>query len=200
MADNLTVSPSATFDVATDEIGGFQYQKMKLFDATADSTTPVVYDANRGFLVNAGQVQRIAVTPTISASAVYAVGDAVGGLLTFANAARFSGGGLRLKQVTLIDKTPQLAPASLVLFDRTFTATADNAAFNPSDADMANVLTVVPLGNYVAFPANAVAVAPDLDLPILLNGTSLFGQLFTWSTPVYGTTADLTVVLSIIRE
>ena len=35
----------------------------------------------------------IAQQPTISAAGIYAIGDALGGLLTFANAARVAGGG-----------------------------------------------------------------------------------------------------------
>jgi hypothetical protein len=50
MADNKTLPPTGTgtadIVVATDEIAGVDYQKIKLVDGTADSSTPAIVDAN----------------------------------------------------------------------------------------------------------------------------------------------------------
>ena len=81
---------------------------------------------------------RISQTPTVSTSPAYTAKDAVGGLLTFANAVRETGGSGVLMGVTVIDASMQMPSLELVLFDRTFTAAADNAIFSPSDADLAN--------------------------------------------------------------
>lgn len=198
MADNQIVSPTASYTAATDDVGGNHYQYVKLADGTLDSSLPVPYDANRGFIVNTGKSVRIAVTPTISTS-IYASGDAVGGLLTFANAARFSGGGGVLLGVTIIDKDQEQVPFDLVLFDRTFTASADNAVFAPSDADLANVICSVDISTYTNFSTNAIAVA-QTQFPFVANGTSLFGQLVVSSTPTYTATTDITVILNILQE
>jgi hypothetical protein len=45
MADNVTL-PGTGEIVATDDIGGVQYQQMKLVDSTPNSTTPVGTDSN----------------------------------------------------------------------------------------------------------------------------------------------------------
>lgn len=84
----------------------------------------------------------IAQTPTVTAGA-YSAGDAVGGLLTFANAARASGGGGVVKGVVIVDDAGQDAELELWLFDRTFTAMVDNAAWAPSEANLENLLAVI---------------------------------------------------------
>jgi hypothetical protein len=66
MADNVTL-PGTGEVVATDDIGGVQYQQMKLVDSTPNSTTPVGTDSNPlpvnasyGELVEALEALRIA--------------------------------------------------------------------------------------------------------------------------------------------
>lgn len=143
---------------------------------------------------------RISATPTISAGSAYAAGDAVGGLLTFANAARTSGGTITVQTVVIIDKDQELAPLELVLFDRTFTATADNAAFDPSDADLANVVGVVKVSDYSSFNDNSVATRSGIGLAAKLDGTSLFGQLVVRSAPTYTADSDITVIVQVVQD
>ena len=84
----------------------------------------------------------ISQTPTVTAG-LYAANDAVGGLLTFANAGRASAEGSILIDVLIIDDAGQDAELELWLFDRTFTAIADNAAWAPTEADLENCIAVV---------------------------------------------------------
>lgn len=142
---------------------------------------------------------RISVTPTISAASIYASGDAVGGLLTFANAARVSGGTVTITAALIIDKDQELAPLELVLFDRTFTNTADNGVFAPSDADLANYIGVVKISDYANFSTNSVAVR-ECRLTATLNGTSLFGQLVVRGTPTYTATSDIIVIVQVVQD
>lgn len=146
-----------------------------------------------------GKVVRISVTPTITAGA-YSAGDAVGGLLTFSNAARASGGSIVIEAAVLIDYDQELAPIELVLFDRTFTNTADNSPFDPSDADLANVVGVIPFSTYYSFNDNSVAPRSALGLAAKLNGTDLFGQLVVRTAPTYTATSDISVILHIIQN
>lgn len=201
MADNVDLTPGTGVTAWTDEVAGPKHaQVIKIADGTANGTDVIPGDAVRGLAVKRGLVFRLTATPTISASAIYAQGDAVGGLLTFTGAARVSGAGLWLRQAVIIDLAQQLAPLDLVLFDRTFTASSNNAVFDPSDADLANVLTVVPITTYSSFSDNSVGISPVLDLPLILSGTSLFGQLIARSTPTYAATSDLTVALLVYQE
>ena len=95
----------------------------------------------------------------------------------------------------------------LALFSKTFTPTADQAAFTVSDADLANLVGVLrfEVADYATFAANSIAQsgfdALELRLPFVLveGGTSLFGQLYLGAamTPTYVAADDITVDLYI---
>jgi hypothetical protein len=140
--------------------------------------------------------------PTVTAGA-YSAGDAVGGLLTFANAARVSGGGGVIKSVTIIDDAGQDAELELWLFDRTFTAMADNAAWAPSEADLENLVGVISTADsargWMAAGTPSV-ITIDVATRFDLNGTSLFGQLVTRGTPTFAATDDVTVKVGLLQD
>jgi hypothetical protein len=143
---------------------------------------------------------RISQTPTVSTTPAYTAKDAVGGLLTFAGAVREAGSSGVLMGVTVIDASQQRPSLELVLFDRTFTASTDNAIFDPSDADLANCIGVVGINSWADFNDNSVAQVSGVSLPLVLNGTSLFGQLLTRGTPTFVATSDITVIVTILQD
>lgn len=136
------------------------------------------------------------VVPGVTATP-YTAGDAVGTLLEFPLALGYPGKSGVIVGIEIIDKSLNAAPLILQLFDRTFTNTADNAAYNPSDADIVNALgnITVASADYNGGTGNKVGTK-SASLPFVLpaGGTSLFGQLFTSGTPTYAA-GDLTVVL-----
>ena len=143
----------------------------------------------------------ISQTPTVTNGAAYAVQDAVGGLLTFANAARISGSSGILQAVTIMCKTPALLPPlELVLFNQTFTAMADNGTWSPSDADMANCIGSIPLTAWSDTTLNSIATRFGLWFPFVLTGTSLFGQLVTRAAVTLTSTTDLIVGITVSRD
>ena len=143
-------------------------------------------------------------TPTVTAAGAYTAGDAVGGLLTFANAGDASYSSGVIDAVIVIDKDSEDVALELHLFNVTFTATADNAAFDPSDADLANYIGYIEIGtgDYTAFNDNSVACVKNQNLQFNLvdAGTSLFGQLVTRGTPTYTATTDITVKVVIQQD
>lgn len=151
---------------------------------------------------NVGSKQtRISVTPTVSTSPAYTAKDAVGGIMTFANAVGVSGGTGILQAVTIVDLSQQMPALDLVLFDRTIAGTVtDNAAFDPTDADLANVIGVVPISTWADFNDNSVAVRTGLGLAFKSNATSIFGALVTRSTPTFVGTSDIIVILEILQD
>ena len=168
-------------------------------------TTQGNLGASNPFIGEVGaDVVEITQTPTITAGA-YTAGDALGGLLTFANAVRAAGRGAVITKVVIIDTANQEAPVDLVLFNQTFTPTADNAAFNPSDADLANCIGYIDVAatDYSSFNQdNAVAAKSSglgMPFPIVLVGTSLFGQMVVRDAPTYAATDDLIIKLTIER-
>lgn len=199
MADNLTL-PATGSVVATDDVSSVHYPRMKIDLGDNGATIPVIDIAAPTALVPTSQkVIRLTATPTVSTTPAYTAKDAVGGLLTFASAARSSGGSIVIEALSIVDKSQQMPQLDLVLFDRTFTASTDNAIFNPSDADLANVLGVISVvtADWKDFSTNSLATKTGLLFPVLLNGTSLFGQLVTRSTQTFVATTDIIVILHV---
>jgi hypothetical protein len=167
-------------------------------DATDAGDVPVTLD---GEVITTGGAT-IVQQPTVTAGA-YSAGDAVGGLLTFANAARVSGGGGVIKSVVIIDDAGQDAELELWLFDRTFTAMADNAAWAPSEADLENLVGVISTADsargWMAAGTPSV-ITIDVATRFDLNGTSLFGQLVTRGTPTFAATDDVTVKVGLLQD
>ena len=144
-------------------------------------------------------------TPVITAGA-YSALDAVGGKMEFEDVCTPYNNTAAIVQAHIKDNAKQNALLYLVLFDRDFTDTADNAAFTISDADLLNVVMVLEfaVADYVDFATNSIALVDPAHYQLLHpfelieGGTSLFGQLFVkTSTPTYVATNDLRVELLI---
>jgi len=134
--------------------------------------------------------------PTITAGA-YSSGDAIGGLLTFNTA---SG---TIISATLSDLAKQSSAIDLVLFSESFTATADNAAFDPWDGAMRNCLGVLSFAaaNYAAFNDSSIATLHNIQKAIYSTEGlgKIYGQLISRGTPTYASTEDLAVSLWIAQ-
>lgn len=143
---------------------------------------------------------RITVQPVVSTTPAYTAKDAVGGKLTFTNAARTSGGSITIQTAVIVDRSQQMPVLELVLFDRDFTASNDNAAFDPTDAELAYCIGVIKISDYSDFNDNAVAVRTGIGLTAKLEGTDLYGQLVTRSAPTFVATTDIVVALTIVRD
>jgi len=215
MADNIAISSGSGTTVATDErtIGAVAAHVQRVAPSLGPEGTHTGNLSGRlvdGTASEAAayvdprlKVVRLAVTPTISTSPAYTAKDAVGGLMTFSNAVRASGGSGTLLAVQVEDKGQQMKDLDLVLFDRTLTAPTDNSIFAPSDAELATCIGVIPItaGAYADFSTNSVADAyAGLPKPFVLNGTDLFGVLVARGTPTYTSTGDLVVTLTIQQD
>lgn len=142
----------------------------------------------------------ISQTPTITAGA-YSAGDNVGGLLTFANAARQSGGGGIVKGVSIVDDAGQNAQLELWLFNQTFTQGADNAAWSALEADLENFIGVISTASGVWYSGGTSSVAYiEHSMRYDLDNTSLFGRLVTRGTPTYVATDDLSVIIGLLQD
>lgn len=206
MADTVQITAGAGTVIGTDEVTigatAQHVQRVKLVDGTDGGTDLLPGSAGRGLSVDPRpKAVRLQVTPAIS-TGVYAAKDAVGALMTFANAARSSGGSGIVQAVQIEDKGQQLAALDLVLFDRSITAPTDNAIFAPTDTELGYCVGVVPIlaGDYADLSTNAVANRSGLGLEFVLNGTDLFGVLVARGTPTYTSTGDLVVSLSILQD
>lgn len=142
----------------------------------------------------------IVVSPTVTAGA-YSAGDCVGGVLTFANAARESGGGGVVKDLTIIDDAGQDVEMELWLFSVTFTSPGDNAAWAATEAELHTLLGIITTSSGAWFATGTPSAAfIECSVRFDLNATSLFGQLVTRGTPTFAATDDVTVILGILQD
>ena len=144
------------------------------------------------------------VTPAITAGA-YGANDAVGGLMEFTNAVAESGKGGVIVGAYVVDDAGQSVKLVLLMFNQTFTATADNAAIAISEADMENSIgnLAFEAADYVTTNvAQPITEGRDVDgaRSFVLVGTSLFAQLYTPGVPTYVAVDDLTVYLIIEQD
>lgn len=211
MSDNVAITAGAGTTVASDELTinavAAQVQRMKLVlgadgTYTGDAAGRLVSGSDGALYVDQRpKTVRLAVTPTVSTTPAYTAKDAVGALMTFSNAARFSGGGGTLLAVQIEDKAQQMKDLDLVLFDRSITAPTDNAVFDPTDTELSQCIGVLQIGAgmYADFNDNSVAVLNGIGLEFVLNGTDLFGVLVARGTPTYVATTDIVVTLTIAQ-
>lgn len=176
--------------------------RVSLCNADGDYVPISMDDEGRTLVVATGNKVILEQTPTITAGA-YTSGDALGGLLTFAGAAAVSGGRGTITKIVIIDDDNELQPIDVVFFDQTFTATGDNAAFDPSDADMQNCLGHVSVAatDYSSFNDNAEATKRNVGFDFrLVATTSLFAQMVIRDVGGYTATDDITIQITIAMD
>ena len=143
--------------------------------------------------------QTITQTPTLT-TAAYTANDAVGTLLTFADAANRTGGGGVITDVVIVDDAGQDAELELWLFDTTFLAT-DAAAFAPAEASLHNVISIIKSTDGVWAAAGTASVNNIKEvLRYDCTGTSIFGHLVCRGTPTYTAADDLTVRIKVLQD
>lgn len=164
---------------------------LQVGDANVDPDNPVPISTDG---------DTISQTPTITAGA-YTANDAVGGLLTFADAAREDGGGGVIKDTTILDDAGQDAEMEVWLFRETFVAMADNAPWAPSEADLRKLVAIVSTSDGAWFAAGTPSVARiEVSQRYDLVGTSMFGQLVTRGTPTFAATDDVTCIVGLLQD
>lgn len=136
---------------------------------------------------------------------IYASGDLIGGLLTFANAARVAAGSGTIQGVVIGDLAKQDSAIDIVFFNAnpdgtTFT---DQAALDIADADIPKIIGVMKVlaSDYSDFNDNSVATKAPFGLPFkLASGTSIYACLVCRGTPTYASASDLTPKVKIYQD
>ena len=129
---------------------------------------------------------RVTVTPVLDTSA-YAAGDCMSDVFTITTGARGSAR-VTLRNCTVIDEDDQGVAFDILFFSSSPTiASAKNAAFSITDANLASLVGVVAVasGDYVDLGAQRAACKSlDLDMKCETAGT-LYGVLVSRGTATY---------------
>ena len=145
------------------------------------------------------ETKRVSVTPTVTAGA-YSANDIVGGLLEFENAFSDCHKTGRIVSVAIADTANQTATYDLVFFKSLPATTyADNAAFDPSDADLLLIEPIVNVAssNKFAFADNSVTSLASLDHFVSSDTNTLYAVLVDRTGRTGAALDDITVSISI---
>lgn len=231
MADNVGYTPGTGATVAADDIGGVLYQRIKIAigadgsgaDIAGDTTNGIDVDVTRvaageNFLGFVGSKQKTVSTNFTrpADTTAYAAGDAVTNstsspaILTFDAVARANAGSGVIIGAVLIDSANQATKGQfeLWLYDTSFSADNDNAAFTPSDAETETLIGVIPfLVPYVGdaqsgASGNCVFPVGNLSIPYTCGGSSddIFGLLVVRNAYTPVSAEKFTVRLFVVQN
>lgn len=207
MADNVAITAGSGTPIAAENLGGVFYQRFKLVDGTAGSSTGAIVTSVGDLKTEPRKfIKKIVVTPTVSSSPAYTAGDCLGGLQTLTSAGRAASGTGIVQTVVMLDKTQAQRPAmDLLFFDASVTSAGDNAAAAFSDADMANCIGILNLQAYNAAwagtPLNSVATLLSVGLPFVSDGSgNIYVQAVVRNTPTLTSTTDLVFGYTILQS
>lgn len=143
--------------------------------------------------------------PTVTTGSAYTAGDVIGGVMTFANAARRSGGGGLIRNYQVIDESGTIGNYDLFIFSDTIGAVTDKATWSAASADLQKIVYHKPTQS--SFPAGALKYFSDLgydwgtvEVPYICAATSLYGLIVAESGPTFTGTTQLKVRLVLQRD
>ena len=189
MADNVAITPGSGATVAADDISSVLYQRVKISHGADGSATDT---STASPLPTRGVFTTLTAAPTVTAGA-YSANDVVGGLLTFTDAVRATGGHGQIHSITFTDLGVTANVLNLWLFDTAPATIADNGAFDPSDAELLTLVGVVQIAaaDYLIATDNQAAMKLNVGLVFNCAATTLYGYLECVGTPTYASTADI---------
>ena len=126
---------------------------------------------------------------------IYAAGDALGPKQSFTSVPEFG----VIMAVSVIDRDSEEVNLDVVLFKVDLAGSANNAAFAPSDAELAECVGAVLVNTWKTFSDNSLGVVDNVGLPYWAPSGTLFFQCVTRGIPTYTDPADVHVSLSIVH-
>lgn len=193
-----------TGDTGVMALGVRQDTPAALATTDADYIPPIMGARGQTWvgLVGHDNTTRIAVNAAslTTATTAYVTGDVLGSEMSFANAARISGGRGIIEKAVLLDKSDIIGPVDLFLFNAASTPASDNAANSWSDSNMELLEGIISFPSPYDSALNRVATWSGY-LPFQCAATTLFGVMVTRSGHTFfGVATDLRVTLSVRYE
>ena len=132
------------------------------------------------------------VLPGLTASPNYATGDSLGTNLTVSGLPEHG----IIRGVTVVDRADQDVNIDFVFSQSSLTVT-DNAAFDPTDAELEDVVGVIQVNSWFSFNDNSVGCEANTELPYQTNDGSLIVQGVTRGAHNLAATTDIRISLLI---
>lgn len=167
---------------------------------TGDYTSASVDDYGR-LAVTGGKSTVTVTTALTHEAAAYAAGDCIGTSVSFADVVNTSSLSGSIREVVVSDKAAQGVNLELNCSDIAATDCTDNAAFDPTDAQLPTFMRPIPITVHNAFSDNGVSSSGDINVPFgALASTTLKCFLVSRGAPTYASTTDLSVSITIEKE
>jgi hypothetical protein len=157
-----------------------------------------------------GSVTTITKTVTVSAvpaivAAAYGSGDLIGGKLSLSGTVVDGILSGIITSIHVDDKASQGADLDIVFFDAdpSTTTFTDNAAFDPTDADLLKIICVVSITVDSAFADNGTSFVRNVNCPFKLTSNSaktLYAAVVSRGTPTYASATDLLLRIGILQD
>ena len=138
------------------------------------------------------------VTPYVTliiSTGIYASGDALGAKASFPNVPQHG----TIMSINVIDRDSEAVNLDVVFFSVDIVGTADNAAFDPTDAELQNCQGAFLVDTWKTFADNSLGAESNIGMSYWAPSGNLYFQCVTRGTPTYTATDDLRVSLSIVH-
>ena len=126
-------------------------------------------------------------------TSIYASGDALGTV----QSVTIPLGGV-IESIVVNDRAKASVNLDVVFFKTTIAETAENGAFDPSDAELTTSLGSVLVSTWKAFANSSQGVAANIGLVYETLGGTIYFQCVTRGAPTYVATTDVEVILGIV--
>ena len=149
-----------------------------------------------------GKTTTVDVTPTITTSVAYAVGNEVGGLLTFSAALLAAGTGL-LQSIAVKCKSVQTSGFKLYMFkaNPSNTTWSDKTTPSINVADIPSLIGVYTLGAADSgLGTHTIYNTDGVGNTLNAGATTLYGILVTTGTPTFASTSGITVAIGVLQD
>lgn len=172
---------------------------------TSAASTSVVLASDQSAVPVSSSSKAVRVVPTITAGA-YSANDVIGGVITFANAARVSGGSGVIQTLVLTCRAAVEAALTIVFFSATpSSAIADNGAFTwgTTDADLAlfqGSVDILASDYKTLMTGKRSATLKNIGLEYDCAATSLFAYIIGTGGPTYVAVDDLAIRPGFLRD
>ncbi len=145
------------------------------------------------------------VTPVLTSFATpYDINDVLGGVNTVVSFTGPHQGVAALGSLILIDKAKQKKDTEICFYSSSPTISADNAAFDLTDAMALNTIGCVSIAaaDYIDSASNSTATKRGLSLvmPSYASGQTIYAVFITRGAPTYASVGDLVARMAFYEE